>query len=215
MGFGSVIGGLYDAHVMPRLIRCACSTQQVMERRSRIVPLAKGDVFELGCGGGINQQFYDVNAVKSYSGIDPHEGLLSAARDEAAAKGWPADIRQGVGEDIPFNNSSFDTVVCTFTLCSVADANQVLSEMRRILRPGGVALFLEHGRSPDASVARMQDRVEPIWKRFTGGCHLTRPIGSAFRGAGFEVIPLGQGYLPKAPKFAMWNEWGQARKVGG
>lgn len=204
----------YDANVMPRLIRCACSTGQVMKRRSHVVPLAKGDVFELGCGGGINQQFYNVEAVKSYAGIDPHDGLLDAARAEAEAKGWPADIRQGIGEAIPFEDASFDTVVCTFTLCSVQDPDAVLSEMRRILRPGGEALFLEHGRAPDPDVAKWQDRVEPVWKRLAGGCHLTRPISSAFSAAGFEVAPLGEGYLPKAPKFAMWNEWGAAKKAG-
>lgn len=205
----------YDAHVMPRLIRCACSTGQVMKRRSQVVPLARGDVFELGCGCGINQQFYDVEAVKSFAGIDPHDGLLDNARAAAQAKGWPADLRQGVGEAIPFGDSLFDSVVCTFTLCSVEDPARVLSEMRRILRPGGQVLFLEHGRAPDANVAKWQDRIEPYWKPMAGGCHLTRPIGSAFRGAGFEVEPLGQGYLPKAPKFAMWNEWGMARKARG
>ncbi len=209
------LGDWYDAHVMPRLIGCACSTGQVMKRRSKVVPLAHGDVFELGCGGGINQQFYDASAVKTYAGIDPHEALLDDAREAAQAKGWPADLRQAVGEDIPFPTGFFDTVVCTFTLCSVQDPKQVMSEMRRILRPGGQVLFLEHGRAPDANVAKWQDRIEPVWKRLAGGCHLTRPIGSAFRGAGFEVAPLGQGYLPKAPKFAMWNEWGEARKVGG
>lgn len=202
----------YDRHVMPRLIRCACSTGQVMKRRAAIVPLAKGDVFELGCGGGINHEFYDNLAITSYAGIDPSEPLLENARKAARDKGWPADLRAGVGEDIPFPGSSFDTVVCTFTLCSVDDPAQVLAEMRRILRPGGQALFLEHGRAPDADVAKWQDRIEPVWKRMAGGCHLTRPIGSAFRGAGFDVEPLGQGYLPKAPRFAMWNEWGVARK---
>lgn len=204
----------YDAHIMPRLIRCACGTGQVMKRRAAIVPLAEGDVFELGCGGGINQEFYNRDAVTSYAGIDPHEDLLEDANKAARAKGWPADIRQGVGEDIPFPSGFFDTVVCTFTLCSVDQPDRVLSEMRRILKPGGRALFLEHGRAPDADVAVWQDRIEPVWKRLAGGCHLTRPIGSAFRGAGFEVEPLGQGYLPKAPKFAMWNEWGAARKPG-
>ena len=208
------IADWYDAHVMPRLIRCACSTGQVLKRRSMVVPLAKGDVFELGCGGGINQQFYKTDAIKTYAGIDPHDGLLDAAREEAERKGWAADIKQGVGEDIPFAGSSFDTVVCTFTLCSVQEPDRVLSEMLRVLRPGGQALFLEHGRAPDANVAKWQDRIEPVWKRLAGGCHLTRPIGSAFRGAGFEVEPLGQGYMPKTPKFAMWNEWGVAKRPG-
>lgn len=204
----------YDAHIMPRLITCACGTGQVMKRRSALVPLAKGDVFEIGCGGGLNQQFYDAAAITSYAGIDPHGGLLDGARAAAAQKGWQADIREGFGEAIPFPDRSFDSVVCTFTLCSVEDPAQVLSELRRVLRPGGQALFLEHGRAPDADVAKWQDRIEPLWKRITGGCHLTRPIGSAFRGAGFEVEPMGQGYLPKAPRFAAWNEWGVARKPG-
>ena len=96
----------------------------------------------------------------------------------------------------------------------VDDPDQVMSEMRRILRPGGKLLFLEHGRAPDADVARWQDRIEPVWKKIAGGCHLSRPIGAALRGAGFDVEPMGQGYLPKAPRFAGWNEWGIARKAG-
>ncbi len=140
----------YEANVMPRLITCACSQGQVMKRRAAVVPLAQGDVFELGCGGGINHEFYDARAISSYAGIDPHEGLLAAARDAAQAKGWAADLRQGRGEAIPFADASFDCVVCTFTLCSVDDPARVMHEMRRILRPGGKALFLEHGRAPDS-----------------------------------------------------------------
>lgn len=208
------IGQWYDAHIMPRLVTCACSQGQVMKRRAQVVPLARGNVFELGCGGGINQQFYDAGAITSYSGIDPHPGLLEGARKAAQEKGWTADIRQGVGEAIPFPDAQFDCVVCTFTLCSVDDPQRVLSEIRRILKPGGAALFLEHGRAPDPGVAKWQGRIEPAWKRIAGGCHLTRPIGSAFRGAGYEVEPLGQGYLPKTPRFAGWNEWGVARKSG-
>lgn len=204
----------YDRHIMPKVIRGACSSGHVMKRRSFLVPQARGDVFELGCGGGINQPFYNARAVTSYAGIDPHETLLENARQAAQAKGWSADIRQGIGEDIPFPDHSFDTAVCTFTLCSVEDPVRVLSEMRRILRPGGTALFLEHGRAPDLSVARWQDRIEPVWKRIAGGCRLTRPISAAFADAGFQVEPMGQGYLPKAPRFAGWNEWGKARKAG-
>ncbi len=204
----------YDAHIMPRLVGFACAQGQVMKRRSKVVPLARGDVFELGCGGGLNHQFYDRGAVTSFAGIDPHGALLDQARAAAEAKGWPADIREGVGEAIPFADRSFDNVVCTFTLCTVENPAQVMSEMRRVLRPGGQVLFLEHGRAPDPDVAKWQDRIEPVWKRLAGGCHLTRPIGSALRGAGFDVEPHGQGYLPKAPKFAMWNEWGVARKPG-
>lgn len=204
----------YEANVMPRLITCACSQGQVMKRRAAVVPRARGDVFELGCGGGINHQFYDPAAITSYAGIDPHEGLLDGARAAARAKGWAADLRAGRGEAIPFADASFDCVVCTFTLCSVDDPAQVMREMRRILRPGGAVLFLEHGLAPDAGVRAWQGRIEPVWKRLAGGCHLTRPIAGALAGAGFAVEPLGEGYTPGAPRFAGWMEWGAARKMG-
>ena len=208
------IARLYDAYVMPRLITLACGQKAIAKRRNEVVPLAEGRVFEIGCGGGLNQPLYDPARVTAFSGIDPHEKLLAGARAEAQKKGWTVDLRQGVGEAIPFPDGSFDTVVCTYTLCSVQDQGQVLSEMRRILRPGGRLLFLEHGRAPDAKVARWQDRIEPVWKPLAGGCHLTRPIGSALRGAGFAVEPIGQAYLPKAPKVMGWMEWGSARKEG-
>lgn len=206
----------YEANIMPRLITCACSQGQVMKRRAAVVPRARGDVFELGCGGGINHAFYHPQVITSYAGIDPHEGLLEGAREAARVLsekgGWSADLRQGRGEAIPFADASFDCVVCTFTLCSVDDPAQVMAELRRILRPGGEALFLEHGRAPDAGVQGWQQRIEPVWKRLAGGCHLTRPIASALEGAGFAVERLGQGYTPQAPRFAGWMEWGIARK---
>lgn len=204
----------YDAKVMPRLVTFACSQGHIMKRRSQVVPLAEGRVFELGCGGGLNQEFYQTDKITGFSGIDPHEALLEGARERAKARGWDTEIKQGVGEEIPFPASTFDTVVCTYTLCSVQDPGQVMSEMRRILKPEGKLLFLEHGRAPDPGVAKWQDRVEPVWKRMAGGCHLTRPIGAALRGSGFEVAPMGQGYLPKTPRIAGWMEWGVARKSG-
>ncbi len=203
----------YDRHIMPRLITVACGQEGIEKRRKQVVPLATGRVFELGCGGGLNQALYDPAQIISFSGIDPHEKLLDGARARAEEKGWQADIRQGVGEDIPFASGSFDTVVCTYTLCSVDDPGAVLSEMWRILAPGGKLLFLEHGRAPDAGVARWQERVEPVWKPLAGGCHLTRPIGASLRGAGFAVEPLGHAYLEKTPKVLGWMEWGVARKA--
>ncbi len=202
----------YEATVMPRLITCACSQGQVMKRRAAVVPQARGDVFELGCGGGINHAFYDPAAITSFAGIDPHEGLLDGARAAARERGWAADLRAARGEAIPFPDASFDCAVCTFTLCSVDDPARVMAELRRILRPGGAVLFCEHGRAPDAGVRRWQERIEPVWKHLAGGCHLTRPIASALAGAGFVVETLGQDYTPNAPRFAGWMEWGVARK---
>jgi ubiquinone/menaquinone biosynthesis C-methylase UbiE len=204
----------YDDHIVPRFIKCACSAPGIMGLRAKLVPLARGQVFEIGCGGGINQRFYDAAQISSYAGIDPSDKGLDYARAEAAEKGWDTDIRQGFGEDIPFAADSFDTVVCTYTLCSVADPAQVMAEMRRILKPGGKLLFLEHGRAPDAGVAKWQVRIEPVWKRLSGGCHLTRPISTAVAGAGLAVSPLGQGYMPKTPRWAGWMEWGEGVKAG-
>lgn len=203
----------YEANVMPRLITCACSQGQVMKRRAAVVPRARGDVFELGCGGGINHEFYDRAAITTYAGIDPHEGLLDATRAAAQAKGWAADLRRGKGEAIPFGDASFDCVVCTFTLCSVDDPQKVMHEMRRILRPGGAVLFLEHGAAPDTDVRAWQSRIEPVWKRLAGGCHLTRPIAEALGHCGFTIETLGRGYTPKTPRFAGWMEWGVAHKL--
>lgn len=203
--------GWWERHMVPRLIGCACAQPQIMKARSRIVPRAEGDVLELGCGGGINMAFYDFARIKSYSGVDPSQGLLERSREAAQAIGVEADIRGGVGEAIPFAAESFDTLLVTFTLCSVDDQMRVLSEMRRVLRPGGKVLFLEHGRAPDASVQKWQRRIEPLWKRIGGNCHLTREIGNAYRAAGFSVGGGDCGYMPKTPRPFGWIEWGEAR----
>ena len=203
----------YGEHIVPRMIKCACSSPAIMELREKVVPRASGDVFELGCGGGINQRYYDAARVTSFSGIDPTHKLLDYALEAAKRKGWDADIRPGKGEDIPFADASFDTVICTATLCSVDDPARVLSEMRRVLRPGGKFLFLEHGRAPDARVRKWQGRIEPVWKRLAGGCHLTRPVGGSVIDGGFALEEHDCDYAHKAPKWAGWMEWGVAVKA--
>ena len=210
MGFAT----WYDEHVVPRVIKCACSSPAIMALREKVVPLAEGRVFEIGCGGGINQRYYDPARISGFSGMDPSAKGLDYARAEAAKKGWQADIRQGFGEAIPFEDASFDSAVCTFTLCSVADQAQTLAELRRILKPGGQLLYAEHGRAPDSGVAKWQDRIEPVWKKVAGGCHLTRPVTGAIEHSGLTVQSRGARYAPKTPRFAGWVEWGQAVKAG-
>lgn len=203
--------GWWDRVMVPKLIGCACAQPAIMERRAVVVPHADGDVLELGCGGGINMALYDPEKTKSFSGLDPSPALLDASRAAAQAKGINADIRAGIGEAMPFDDASFDTVLVTYTLCSVHDQAQVLSEMRRVLRPGGKALFLEHGAAPDAGPAKWQRRIEPFWKRIGGDCHLTRPITDAYRKAGFSIGWMDKGYAPKTPRPFGWMEWGEAR----
>ena len=201
----------WERHGVPRLIKCACSQGQIMKVRSKVVPNATGDVLELGCGGGINMEFYDPARVTSFTGLDPSPELLAMSRAAAQARGLTADIQAGVGEAMPFDDARFDTVVTTFTLCSVADQAAVLAEIRRVLKPGGTALFLEHGAAPDASVAKWQRRIEPVWKRIGGNCHLTRPISGAYEQAGFAVDRQAAAYIPKTPRPFGWYEYGAAR----
>ncbi len=208
------LGNWYDENIVPRVIRCACSAPAIMKVRQQVVPLAAGQVFELGCGGGINQQFYDAQKVTYFAGMDPSPKGLDYARSAADGRGFQADLRQGFGEAIPFPAASFDCVVCTYTLCSVDDPAQVLREMHRILKPGGRLLFAEHGKAPDENVRTWQGRIEPVWKRLAGGCHLTRPISSAVAGGGFAVAPIGARYAPKTPRWAGWMEWGVGLKAG-
>ncbi len=203
----------WDRHILPRLITFACGQGQVMKRRALVVPGATGRVLEYGCGGGLNLQFYQPDAVTSLTGIDPHAELLARTDTASACSAIPIETHRGIAEDLPFADASFDTVVTTFTLCSVQDPEAALSEARRVLAPGGRLLFLEHGRSPDADVLQTQQRIEPLWRRMAGNCHLTRPVSASIEAAGFRITRSGQGYTPKSPKFAGWMEWGSAEPI--
>ena len=205
----------YEETLLSRFIACACADPKIDALRAEVVPLAAGRVFEIGCGGGLNQPHYDRERVTGFAGIDPNGALLDRARKAARDKGWSADIREGVGEAIPFADASFDSVVCTYTLCSVGDQGRTLSELRRILKPGGKLIFLEHGNSPDLGPQKWQRRIEPLWKRVMGNCHLTRPVSGAIEQGGFALEGQGSKYMEKMPRWAGWTEWGVGRRAGG
>lgn len=205
------MANLYDRYVLPHLIRCACGGRPIMRQRKKIVPRAEGRVLEIGIGGGLNLPFYDPARVESVTGIDPSPELCAMAGRAPRPKGLDVSIREAAGESLPFDSHSFDTVLATYTLCSVAAVERVLAEARRVLKPGGVFLFCEHGLSPDGDVARWQRRIDPVWKRIAGNCHLSRPVAKTIAANGFAIADLDTMYLPKAPRFAGWNEWGLAR----
>jgi SAM-dependent methyltransferase len=200
----------YDRHILPHVIGCACATRPIMKQRAKIVPRASGRVLEVGVGGGLNLGFYDLATVDQVDGVDPSDGLLARAAERRPA-GLDLRLHRGAAEALPFDDASFDCVVCTYTLCSVASPATALAEARRVLRPGGQFLFSEHGLSPDANVVRWQHRLEPIWRAVAGGCHLTRPVASAVAAAGFSVEVLGQMYVPGTLKAISWSEWGIGR----
>ena len=201
----------YDRHIMPRLIGCACSAKPVMKQRAKVVPQASGKVLELGIGGGLNLAFYDAAAVEGVYGVDPSAELRARAGRAPRAGGLTVEILDGTAEALPFGAASFDTVVCTFTLCSVQDPAAAVAEAHRVLKPGGRLLFCEHGLAPDPGVARWQRRIEPVWKRIAGGCHLTRPVTASLVAGGFAVDRVETMYLPGTPRPVGWNEWGCAR----
>ncbi len=204
----------WDQAVVAHIITCGCATERMMEMRRQIIPQANGRVFELGCGAGANQPLYDAGRITGFSAIEPSPKLLEFARAAAVKKGWTADMVPGFGEAIPYPDESFDTVVSTFTLCTVSNHRQSLAELRRILKPGGTLLYAEHGRAPDPEVVRWQERIEPVWKRLLGNCHLTRPVTSAIAAAGFHARPIMRHYAEGGPRFASWMEWGSAVKTG-
>ncbi len=205
---------LWNKHVVPRLIGYCCRQSAVMRDRAKVIPQASGDVLELGCGGAANLGLYDWSAIRSLSGIDPSPELLDRAHKELADLGRKAKFVPGIAEALPFASDSFDTVVTTFTLCSVQDPAAALAEARRVLRPTGKLLFVEHGRAPDHGPANWQGRIEPAWKHIAGGCHLTRPVTQAISAAGFATNAVQGHYMRRTPRWLGWVEWGEARLAG-
>jgi ubiquinone/menaquinone biosynthesis C-methylase UbiE len=207
------MASFYDRFILPKVLGCACSSSPIMRQRKKIVPRARGRVLELGVGMGLNLAFYDPDQVSAVIGVDPAAELRAVAMAAPRDPRLSLTVEDGDAQALPFEDKSFATVVCTVTLCSVHIPAMALSEARRVLKPEGRLLFCEHGLAPDASTAKWQRRIEPIWKRIAGGCHLTRPISSAIEAAGFKIDDLDSMYVPKTPKIAAWNEWGSASPV--
>ncbi len=199
----------YDRYILPCCIDMSCGTKSVTKLREKVVPLARGVVVEIGIGSGHNLPHYDPNKVSRVIGVDPNEHIWKRSAKRRAAS--PIEIiRIGLSsEDIPLENRSADTVVCTYTLCTIPEPVKALGEMRRILKPGGKILFSEHGMAPDANVAKWQSRIDPVWKKLAGGCHTGRDIPKLFRQAGLKFDVLDEMYIP-GPKVFSYNYWGAA-----
>lgn len=201
--------GLYSKYLLPKLVHCACSSEHNMAQRGRVVPRARGQVLEVGIGSGLNLSYYDTDLVEKVWGLDPSPELLSMAAREADRVDLEVELLAERGEEIPHDDASFDTVLTTFTLCSIADVEKALAGMARVLKPGGELLFCEHGVAPDASVRRVQRGLTPIWKRVGGGCHLNRPIPDLIEASGFEITSLKARYMP-GWRWASFHYWGAA-----
>lgn len=199
----------YDRHLLPYLIDFACGLAPIRRQREKVVPRAHGRVLEVGIGTGLNMRHYDKSRVSAIVGLDPALALHRIAAKRIARSGLAVELRGLSAETIPMADATFDTVVVTYTLCTIPDPVAALKEMRRVLKPQGRLLFCEHGRAPDASVRRWQERLQPYWGPVAGGCQLGRDIPALLRAAGFECPWLESAYVP-GPRFAAYNFWGEA-----
>lgn len=202
--------GIYDTYVLPHLIDLACGSGDIAKQRRKVVPRATGRVLEVGMGPGLNLPFYDRERVELVWGLEPSEGMRRKAAPALEATDLEVRWLDLPGEEIPLDDDSVDTVVLTYTLCTIPDWERALEQMRRVLKPGGVLLFSEHGEAPDDTVRTWQHRIDPIWTRLAGGCHITRPIPRMIESAGFEFDDVESAYLPGA-RIASYHSWGSAR----
>ncbi|MDO9235622.1 MAG: class I SAM-dependent methyltransferase [Aquabacterium sp.] len=198
----------YERHVLPYLIDVACGIGPVGQQRSKVIPKAYGKVLEIGMGTGLNIPYYDKSRVTKIVGVDPALRMHGLAQKRIAKAGLDVDLIGLSAEKLPVASQSFDTVVCTYTLCTIPDPVAALAEMNRVLKPGGTLLFSEHGRSPDPGVLRWQTRLQPYWSKVAGGCMLDRDIPAMLRDAGFAADVQSM-YIP-GPRPLSYHYWGEA-----
>jgi ubiquinone/menaquinone biosynthesis C-methylase UbiE len=198
---------LYNKYVLPTLAHFTCGLKPIMRQREKVVPRARGRVLEVGIGSGLNFPFYDARKVTKVWGLDPSPEMTRMAQRMAPSMPFEVEFIGLPGEEIPLEDSSVDTVLVTYTLCTIPNTTSALRQMVRVLRPGGELIFCEHGAAPDASVRRWQDRLNPIWKRIAGGCHLNRPIPTLIEAGGFRITALETMYIP-GWRPGTFNYWG-------
>ena len=199
----------YENHILPHLIDCACSTKPSRKQREKVVPLARGDVLEIGFGSGLNLPHYDAGRVRKIWALEPSEGMRRKAMPAVENSDLDVEFIDLPGEDIPLDDNSVDTVLVTYTLCTIPDVEVALEGMRRVLRPGGSLVYCEHGVAPDEEVRRWQDRLNGTWRRFSGGCNMNRDIPALLRSAGFHIDVDERMYIPGI-RMLCYNFWGSA-----
>ena len=201
---------LYEKFVLPTLLDAACGMASISAQREKVVPLCSGVVLEVGVGGGLNFPLYNPKQIDRLFALEPATEMIRMAR--ARAEDLPFSVvflKQGA-EKISLSDNSIDTVLCTYTLCTIPRPDEAIKEIRRVLRPSGTFVFCEHGLSEDEQVAHWQHRINGCWRYLVGGCNLNRNIPALIRNGGFQIEHLEKGYLPSTPKFVGYNYWGVA-----
>jgi ubiquinone/menaquinone biosynthesis C-methylase UbiE len=205
--------GLYDRYILPVVLNAAMSTKPIRYQRKKVVPRATGRVLEIGFGAGHNLPFYDASKVTHLWALEPSKEMRERAAERVSQSSIPLEFLDLPSEEIPLGNEEADTILITYTLCTIPDVTKALGEMRRVLKPGGKMIFCEHGEAPDADVRKWQERLTPAWKFIGGGCHVGRPIPKMIIDSGFRIEGMETMYLPGTPRFAGFNYWGDAVKA--
>ena len=201
---------LYDKYVLPKFLNCACGSNPVSRQRQKVVPLVEGKVLEVGVGSGLNLPFYDKSKIDELWGLDPSEELSDMARKVADRENIVVNFISSGAEEIPLPDSYFDSVLITYTMCTIPEVARANKEIKRVLKRGGKLIFCEHGEAPDENIRKWQKRINPFWGKLAGGCNINRKIPSLIQNAGFEIVEMEEMYLPKTPKIAGYNYWGYA-----
>ncbi|MHB8712983.1 MAG: class I SAM-dependent methyltransferase [Trichloromonadaceae bacterium] len=203
---------LYEKYCLPHCINCLCGLGAITSQRQKVVPLATGRVLEIGMGAALNLPYYNSDQVEFIWGLEPSAEMRKAARKNLQAAAIQVQWLSSPAAEVPLEDGVADTVLLTFTLCTLPDWKGALGEMRRVLKPDGRLIFCEHGEAPDESIRNWQNRINPLWKRVSGGCHLNRPIPDYLEQGGFQITTMESGYMPGVPRIAGFNYWGVARK---
>ncbi|HSF18368.1 MAG TPA: class I SAM-dependent methyltransferase [Vicinamibacteria bacterium] len=201
--------GLYEKYLLPRIVHLACGSKPAMKQRAKVVPLAEGRVLEIGVGSGLNLPFYTSSKVEHVWGLDPSRDMWALAQKKPARPDLDFEFIPAPAEKIPLDDRIADTVLTTYTLCTIPDVGRALGEMSRVLKPEGKLLFCEHGQAPDENVRKWQDRMNPLWKKLGGGCNLNRPISELIEQSGFKIRDMETMYIP-GWRPACFNYWGTA-----
>jgi len=200
----------YDDKILPHLMHLGCGTKPFLKQREKVVPLAEGRILEIGMGSGINIPYYNPDKVEKLWGLEPSEGMRAKAESRVQFALFDFEWLSLPSEEIPLEEKSVDTIVLTYTLCTIPDWLAAVRQMRRVLKPGGKLLFSEHGKAPDIAVRKWQNRINPLWKKIVGGCHLNRDIPQLLREGGFEIKEMNTLYVPSTPKVTGFTYWGYA-----
>ena len=205
--------GIYQKYILPQIVHYTCSLKPMLKQREKVVPLARGKVLEIGIGSGHNLPFYSAEHVQQLWGLDPSSEMWALARNNLEKVDFDVEFIEAGAEEIPLDDGIVDTVLVTYALCTIPQILPALSEMRRVMGRHGKLIFCEHGMAPDKSIQRWQNRLNPMWRKFGGGCNLNLPIPSLLKQSGFAILNMESMYIP-GWKPASYNYWGTARRSG-